>query len=331
MTSIAEGLGTVAPIARDPVDLDSVADELYGLRPEDFTSARDARAAEARRAGDRTLAGRIGKLRRPALAAWASNLLVRERPEEAESLLRLGEGLRQAHRDLDGAQLRELSRQQHVVIDAMSRQAQQLADRAGHPIGEDTRREVAAILHAVLADPGAAAEWATGRLVRAFDQVAGFPAAAEGARPRPARSARREQEARPARRGGRNDRADGRNEQRDKAGEERRRRLEQARRKAEDAERELEARRQEAAEADRDADTARERAESLGRRVRQLTEELGRVEEDRHRAEAAARTARERARDADRRVREARRRAGTAAGRVTRLRAQTPPRSVGHA
>jgi len=301
------------------VDLDTVADELYGLRPEDFTSARDARAAEARRAGDRTLAGEIGKLRRPSLPAWASNLLVRERPGEAESLLRLGAGLRRAHRDLDGEQLRDLSRQQHVVIDALSRQALQLADRAGHPIGEDARREVETILHAVLADPDAATEWATGRLVRAFDQVAGFPAAADGARPRPAKTARKREGTRPARSGGTSGRAD----------DERRRRLGQARQKAEDAERELRVRRKEAEDAGRNADEARERAETLEQRVRELTDELRSVEEDQHQAEAAAREAREQAREADRCVREARRRAGTAAARVTRLGDQGPPRSVG--
>ncbi|MGY6023785.1 hypothetical protein [Streptomyces spinosirectus] len=311
------------------MDLDTVADELYGLRPEDFTSARDARAAEARRAGDRTLAGKIGTLRRPTLPAWASNLLVRERPEEAESLLRLGAGLRRAHRDLDGEQLRELSRRQHVVIDALSRQARQLADRAGHPIGEDARREVETILHAVLADPDAAKEWATGRLVRAFGQVAGFPAAADGARPRPARTARKREGTRPARRGGDSVKADGGKADSGKADDERRRRLGEARQKAEDAERELRARRKEAAEAGRNADDARKRAETLEQRVRELTDELRSVEEDRHQAEAAARKAREQAREADRRVREARRRAGTAAARVTRLDDQGPPRSVG--
>ncbi|MFR0358661.1 hypothetical protein [Streptomyces sediminimaris] len=296
------------------MDLDTVADELYGLRPEDFTAARDARAAEARRAGDRALAGKIGKLRRPSLPAWASNLLVREQPEETESLLRLGEELRRAHRDLDGAQLRDLSRQQHVVINALSRQARQLADQAGHPISEDAQREVETILHAVLADTGAAAEWATGRLVKAFDRAAGFPAAAEDARPRPARTARQREGTGPARPGPAR-----RGEDNGKAEQERRRRLEQARQKAEAARRELTTRQEEAAEADRQADDARERAGSLQRRVGELAEELGRLEEEQQRAEAAARKAREQARGADRRVREARRRAESAADQVKRL------------
>ncbi|MBK3641573.1 hypothetical protein [Streptomyces sp. MBT33] len=298
------------------MDLESVADELYGLRPQDFTAARDARAAEARRAGDRTLAGKIGKLRRPSLAAWASNLLVRERPEEIEPLLRVGEGLRQAHHDLDGAQLRELSRQQHLVVNALSRQARQLTAQAGHPVGEDVQREVEGILHAVLADPEAAREWAAGHLVKAFDQTVGFPAAPDGARPRPAEAPRARKEARPAQ------------SRQQKADEERRRRLERARQDAEEAERVLEARREEAAAADRQAADAQAAVQTVERRVSELTEELASLGERRRQAETTAREAREQAHDADRLLREARRRAETTAAKVTRLGARAGGRGT---
>ncbi|WP_427168239.1 hypothetical protein ACQF4J_43280 [Streptomyces sp. C1-1] len=299
------------------MDLESVADELYGLRPQDFTAARDARAAEARRAGDRALAGKIGKLRRPSLAAWASNLLVRERPEDIEPLLRVGEGLRQAHRDLDGAQLRELSRQQHLVINALSRQARQLTAQAGHPVGEDVQREVEGILHAVLADPDAAREWAAGHLVKAFDQTVGFPAAADVARPRtarPARAAPARKEARPS------------EKRRQKADEERRRRLEQARRDAEEAERVLDARREEAAAADRQADDAQAAVRTVEQRISELSEELANLEEQRRQAETTAGNARDQAADADRRLRDARRKAETAVAQVTRLDARADAR-----
>ncbi|PNG21421.1 hypothetical protein C1J00_14995, partial [Streptomyces cahuitamycinicus] len=165
------------------MDYDSVADELYALRPEEFTAARASAVASARTAGDRELADRIGALRKPSLAAWVSNLLVRSSPGEVEPLLRLGEGLRQAHQDLDGAQLRELSRRQHALIRALSLQARQLAEGAGHPIGEGVQREVENTLHAVLADPEAAQAWAGGRLTKPLSAAVGFPAVAEAARP----------------------------------------------------------------------------------------------------------------------------------------------------
>ncbi|MER8041189.1 hypothetical protein ABTY14_39725, partial [Streptomyces hydrogenans] len=84
------------------MDVEQVTDELYALRPSEFTAARDAYVAEARRAKDRAAARAIAALRRPPLAVWAANLLARERPEEADRFLAVGEALREAHRTLDG-------------------------------------------------------------------------------------------------------------------------------------------------------------------------------------------------------------------------------------
>ncbi|MFI9753441.1 hypothetical protein [Streptomyces collinus] len=281
------------------MDYDSVADELYALRPEEFTAARASAMASARTAGDRELAARIGALRKPSLAAWVSNLLVRSSPGEVEPLLRLGEGLRQAHQDLDGAQLRELSRRQHALIRALSLQARQLAKEAGHPIGEGVQREVENTLHAVLADPEAARAWAGGRLTKPLDAAVGFPAVAEGARPqRPAPA--------PSRPGG-------------KASEQQRRRLDRARKEAEAAERELRGLRDEAAAADRAAGEAKRQVDALQRQVEGLTGELERIRSEHQQARFAERTARERARMAGRRVREAGRKAATAADRLERL------------
>ncbi|MFJ4081609.1 hypothetical protein ACIP2Z_21970 [Streptomyces iakyrus] len=285
------------------MDYDSVADELYALRPEEFTAARASAVASARTAGDRELAGRIGALRKPSLAAWVSNLLVRSSPGEVEPLLRLGEGLRQAHQDLDGAQLRELSRQQHALIRALSVQARQLAKEAGHPIGEGVQREVENTLHAVLADPEAARAWAGGRLTKPLDAAVGFPAVAEGARPqRPAPA--------PASAPSRPDR---------KTSEQQRRRLDRARKEAEAAERELRELRDEAAAAGEAAEEAKRQVDALQRHVEELTGELERMRGEHQQARFAERTARERARTADRRVREAGRKAATAAAQLERL------------
>ncbi|MFF3862653.1 hypothetical protein [Streptomyces sp. NPDC002209] len=51
------------------MDVESVALELYGLRPSEFAAARDAYVAKAREAGDKQLAAAIGALRKPTLAA----------------------------------------------------------------------------------------------------------------------------------------------------------------------------------------------------------------------------------------------------------------------
>ncbi|MFG1668855.1 hypothetical protein [Streptomyces sp. Y7] len=294
------------------MDLDTVADELYRLRPEEFTATRAARMAEARTAGDRALADRIGKLRRPSLSAWAGNLLVHESPGEVEPLLRLGEGLRQAHRDLDGAQLRELSRQQRVLITALSRQAGQLAAQAGHPITEAARHEVENTLRAVLADPDAAREWASGRLVRSLSADTGFPAVAAGAAPAPARPAGSTAPARPAAKATK------------AAAAEHRRQLTKARKEADAAARELRSREKEAATASREAFAAKKHWDDAQQRVSDLTAELQHAREEQQQARSAEQTARERARTADRGVREARRRADAAAEQVERLKTPEP-------
>lgn len=159
------------------MDVESVADELYGLRPTEFTAAREQRAARAREAGDRELAARIRALRRPTLAAWASNLLVRARPDEARSLVALGEAARRARRSPGGVRLRELDRRQHDLVAALAREAQRLTAEAGKEVGDAVREEVEATLRTVLADPGAAGAWLSGRLSRAL----GAPVGAEAA------------------------------------------------------------------------------------------------------------------------------------------------------
>jgi hypothetical protein len=304
-----------------PVDLDAVADELYGLRPEQFTAARNERVAAARTAGDRELAEQIGGLRRPSLSAWAGNLLVREQPDEVKPLIQLGEALRSAHHDLDGDQLRALAQQQRAVVRALSRQAGDLAAAAGHPLADDAQREVQETLQAVLADPDAAREWAAGRLAKPLSPAVGFPAVGPAA---PSRGTGGQSAAKrtpssaqkpssPAKKPRASD--DG-----ESAAETRRReRLAQARQDSEDAEGDLLAREAEVETAERAVRDARERTDTLQQRISELTEELKAVEEQHRQARADERGARQREREAGRGVHAARTRAGTAAAQVERL------------
>lgn len=296
------------------MDLETVADELYGLRPEEFTAARDARAAAARKAGDQPLAERIKALRRPSLSAWASNLLVRGEPDEVPALIRLGEGLRQAHRGMDGPRLRELSRQEHVLVDALSRQAGRLAADAGHAISEDARREVEQTLHAVLADERAARTWAEGRLTRPLDAPTGFDAALRDVGPReePAEPPPREPRARREPR------------KRDAAADERRRALARARQEAEEADRARRERADEAAAADERAEEAAGRVREAERRLAELAKEQQGAAERRREARSAEREARDAAQAADRAAREAASRAEKASALLDRLSAKDP-------
>ncbi|GGT29059.1 hypothetical protein GCM10014713_23160 [Streptomyces purpureus] len=156
------------------MDIDEVVGELYGLRPSEFIAARDTYAARARSAGDAAAAQRIAGLRRPTLAVWASNLLARRRPAEAEQFLQLGRALREAHRSLDAAQLRDLGHQQHQVMAALAHQARDLAGEAGQSVSDSVVQEVEQILRAVLTDEDVARQWAAGSLEKAPSAPVGF-------------------------------------------------------------------------------------------------------------------------------------------------------------
>jgi hypothetical protein len=150
------------------VDLDAVADELYGLSLGEFTAARDARAAEARRAGDRGLASAIKMLRRPTKGAWLANVLVRQRREQVDELLKLGEAMQDAQDQLAGEELRRLSRRRHEVVSMLAREARRIASDAGDPASDEATRELEATLEAALANPAARAEVHNGRLTAAL-------------------------------------------------------------------------------------------------------------------------------------------------------------------
>ena len=88
---------------RCPVDeLTAVADALYAGSADDFTEARNQAAKQAQDSGDKELAARIKKLKKPSVAAWAVNLLVRRESEQIDSVLGLAEQLRAAAEALDG-------------------------------------------------------------------------------------------------------------------------------------------------------------------------------------------------------------------------------------
>jgi len=170
--------------------LDAVADELYGLPPDEFIGRRDGAVAEARERGDRGLAKAIGRLRKPTRAAWLANLLARHRAAQLEALLGLASGLADAQRTLDGAALRQLSSKRHQLVAAMAREAGRLAQDAGDPAAESVLRELQGILDAALARPEIAEQVRSGRLTRTltytgFGPEADPDAAAPPARPAP--------------------------------------------------------------------------------------------------------------------------------------------------
>ena len=151
------------------VTLASIADPLYALTPAEFTAARNAAAREVKDAADLDLAKRVQELRKPSPAAWAVNLLARQRVEELEQLADLGATMREAQEELDRAQLAELTRQRRALVNALAREAADLATEARHNLTATVIEEVAKTLQAALNDPSAAAAVRSGRLVRGLE------------------------------------------------------------------------------------------------------------------------------------------------------------------
>jgi hypothetical protein len=156
------------------VDINSVADQLYALPPEEFTAARTVSEQEAKANGDKQLAAAIHQLRKPTMGAWLANQLVREHPREVQSFVDLGASLREATAKLSGDQLRELDRQRRQLVYALMQQARGLANAAGHKVSQDTASRLEDTLHAALADERAAAQLRAGRLTDTL-QGEGFP------------------------------------------------------------------------------------------------------------------------------------------------------------
>jgi len=150
------------------MDVAEVADELYGLPPEEFTAARNERAKAYRSGGDRKLGAQIAALRKPSTAAWVVNQLARPRRAELDQLIELGATMREAHLDLKAERLRALSDQRHRVIAALAGAGRALAAEQGHAVSETVVQEVEQTLDAALADPDAAQAVGSGHLLTAL-------------------------------------------------------------------------------------------------------------------------------------------------------------------
>lgn len=141
----------------------AVADDLHALALAEFTPARDAWVREHR--ADKDLAAAVKRLRKPSLAAWVVNLLVRRDPEQVDQVLAVGVALREAQAGLDAAQLRELTRQRRQLTAAVTTSARRLARAEGVRVSESVAEQVEATLTAAMLDEVAAQAVRSGLLV----------------------------------------------------------------------------------------------------------------------------------------------------------------------
>ncbi|MDX6717752.1 MAG: hypothetical protein QOJ63_6 [Solirubrobacteraceae bacterium] len=272
------------------------SDDLYGLPLDRFVPERAALVRTLRAGGRRDEAAQVAGLRRPSIAAWAVNQLVRTQPRAVEALFEAGDELRDAQADLlagrgAGRELRSAGDRQHAALDRLMDLARGLPTSRGADLSAAVLERVADTLHAAALDEAAREQVRAGRLERELRHAGlglGEGAAAPPA-PAPAKSAARPRKAaseQPA--PGRRDRAAQRRAEAERARREREAALAAARagegaarRRAESvtqAVREAEEQRQHAAQALREAEdalaTAREEATTAHAALRRAQGDL---------------------------------------------------------
>lgn len=146
-------------------ELLALADELYALSLPEFTPARDAKSKEHK---GTDLAKQLKALKKPSLAAWVVNLLVRADAEQVEQVLQVGAALREAQESMSGDDLRQLTRQRRQLTAAVTTQARRLAREAGQKVTESVADQVEATLTAAMVDEDAGRAVRSGLLVAAL-------------------------------------------------------------------------------------------------------------------------------------------------------------------
>jgi hypothetical protein len=150
-------------------DLPPDADALYGAPFEDFIAERGALAKRLRAAGDREAARRVTALRKPSVAAWTLNQLVRSRARDIAAFAQAADGLRDAQAALlegrgSPAGLREARAAERAAVDRLLEVARGLFPGGREP-GATTLERVAATLHAAAADEAVRDAVLSGRLL----------------------------------------------------------------------------------------------------------------------------------------------------------------------
>jgi hypothetical protein len=288
--------------------------DLYGLPLERFVPERDDMTKALRQGGEREKAREVAALRKPSVAAWAVNQLIRTQTQPVAALFRAGDALQQtqanvlAGRGGGGDALREALTEERRAVEELVAKATGLLTSQGHELTPTTLERVSETLHAAALDSEARAQLEAGCLHRELRHVGlgaggalGGPSPARPARParKPARGTDREAPKRttttgPDQAGGEQEPAEGKGAGREHAGREHagreraeRERAERERAKRDRAERSRAARKDEA--------NARRAAERATAELRRAERARDRAAEGLQDAESAVDVARERA------------------------------------
>lgn len=140
------------PIASPEGLGDAEIDRLFSLPLGEFIAARDELAKRLRKE-DREAAAWVKGLRKPSVAAWATNQLVRAQPKKTKRLFKAAEALQGAQEEVargsgDGAELRCRTDEERQAVSALVDEAKKLQEGLSDAV-VDRMRDT---LHAVASD-----------------------------------------------------------------------------------------------------------------------------------------------------------------------------------
>jgi hypothetical protein len=146
-------------------------DDLYGLPFDRFVAERRALAKALRADGRRQDATDVAELRKPSVAAWAVNQLVRTQGKAMKELLDAGDALRDAQAALlagrgDGGALRACNERERDAVEQLVDAARGLLTSEGQELSTAIVERVADTLHAAALDDEAREQVREGRLER---------------------------------------------------------------------------------------------------------------------------------------------------------------------
>jgi DNA repair exonuclease SbcCD ATPase subunit len=167
-------------------------DDLYGAPLEQFVPERTALVRELRKQGRRDDAATVAALRKPSVAAWAVNQLVRTQVKSINELFGAGDALRKAHDNAasgggDASALRDAARRQRDAVDTLIEAARGLLSSEGHELSPATIDRVTETLQAAALEEDARARVQEGRLERELRHVGLGLGGAFAAEPAPAK------------------------------------------------------------------------------------------------------------------------------------------------
>jgi hypothetical protein len=197
-------------------DIRSAIDELYGVPPKDFASARNAKAAALKAAGHAADAEAVRRLAKPSPFLWATNQLARLDPERVARFVEIVHRVRQSQLR-DPRAVAEGVQTIRAELSALTTRAAEVPAKAGYRVQPSTTARISNTVLGAAADAQLVDDLRRGRLAAelaapGFEVLAGVAAGRplqlvrggrDAERPRPpghAAAARAQEQAERARR-----------------------------------------------------------------------------------------------------------------------------------